>query len=265
MNLQNNHLIRKLIEFGLNEKESLVYISLIELEIATASQISKTTNLNRSTTYVILEFLKKKGLVNLSEDKKIQHYVAITPETLFEQAQSRTQKAREIEQKIREIIPELKALHKDTKQKPKVRVFEGKQGFASALNDSLDNKTKLMRECSSSKNIFQVTPDGLTHYIQKRIELGIRMNGIHPDDKTEKMISRKWPKIDTLGKSIFIPPRKYKFPADIMIYDDKICYLSPDKRGFAIIIESKEMAEVMKNIFDLAYKEAQRIGKIVKT
>jgi sugar-specific transcriptional regulator TrmB len=262
---QSNPLAKKIIEFGLSEKETLIYLTLTELQRGTATEIAEKSSTNRSSAYVVLESLKRKGLINTSEDKKVQTYLAIPPETLFEQAQSRTQKAREIEQKIREIIPELKALHKDTKQKPKVRVFEGKQGFASALNDSLDNKTKLMRECSSSKNIFQVTPDGLTHYIQKRIELGIRMNGIHPDDKTEKMISRKWPKIDTLGKSIFIPPRKYKFPADIMIYDDKICYLSPDKRGFAIIIESKEMAEVMKNIFDLAYKEAQRIGKIVKT
>ena len=84
------------------------------------------------------------------------------------------------------------------------------------------------------------------------------MHGIHPDSK----VSRHLIKLDPskFDKAILIPREKYKFPAEIAIYDDKIGYVSPDKKGLAILIESKEMADVMKNIFDLAWEEAKRLN-----
>lgn len=37
--------------------------------------------------------------------------------------------------------------------------------------------------------------------------------------------------------------------------------MSLEKGGIAIIIESKEIADVMKSVFDLAYEEAKRLNK----
>src|SRR3989344_5793051 len=179
----SNLLIKQLTEFGLGDKEARVYLALLELEIATVTEIATNSNINRSSTYVVLESLKKKGLVSTSEDKKVQRYIAVSPEMLLEEAKDNAIKAEEIKNKITDLVPELKALHKDTKQKPKVRVFEGKQALINALNDSLNNKTKIMRECSSPENLFKIIPDSVSAYIQKRTELGIKLYGIHPDDK----------------------------------------------------------------------------------
>ncbi len=258
----NNLLLKNLIDFGLTKKEANVYLALIELEIATVSQIAENTTINRSSTYVVLGSLRKKGLVSVSEDKKVQQFVAISPDMLFEEAKNRAKKAEEIRNNINDIIPELKALHKDTKQKPKIKVFEGKQSLINAINDQLNSKEKIIRECSATNNILKIIPDNVIPiYINKRIELGIILHGIHPDDKTEEKFTKTFPELSKLDKSVFIPKEKYQFPADVAIYDNKIAYLSPEKRGFAIIIESKEMADVMKNIFDLAYAEAKRLAK----
>ena len=60
---------------------------------------------------------------------------------------------------------------------------------------------------------------------------------------------------------MLIPKNKYKSSADMAIYDNKIGYMSTRER-VAIIIESKEIADVMKNIFDLAHEEAKRLKDI---
>jgi HTH-type transcriptional regulator, sugar sensing transcriptional regulator len=254
-----NVIIKHLMEFGLSEKEAQIYLALLKLEIGTATEISETADINRSSTYVVLESLKKKGLISESEDKKVQRYVAITPEILLQGAKEKAQKAEDVKNKIGDIVPELKALHKDTKQKPKVRVFEGKQGLIAAFEDTLESKEKLIRVSSSVENLFNMLPDYFPEYVQRRNTLGIKMYSIHPDGALAQKITASNPKID---KPLLILPQKYQFPADICIYDDKISYLSTEKGGSAIVIESKEMAEVMKSIFDLAYEEAKRMTKI---
>src|SRR5437879_6580616 len=96
----NNVLIKQLVEFGLSEKEAKVYLALLELELASVSEIAKTAAINRSSTYVVLESLKKKGLVSTSEDKKVQKYIAISPDMLLVEAKEKSQKAEEIKHKI---------------------------------------------------------------------------------------------------------------------------------------------------------------------
>src|SRR5690606_15162601 len=115
----NNILQKTLLEFGLNEKETKVYLSLLELEIASAQEIAKTANLNRSSVYVTLESLKQKGLIGISDDKKVLQYLASSPDILMSMAQDRSEKENSIKNKLNEILPNLKALHKDTKAKPK--------------------------------------------------------------------------------------------------------------------------------------------------
>lgn len=256
----NISILKSLIEFGLSEKEAKVYLALLELEVATVSEIAKTANINRSSTYVVLASLKKKGLVSTSEDKKVQRYVAVSPEMLLYEAQNRAKKAEDIKEEINSIVPELKALHKDTKQRPKVKVFEGKQGLINTFEDTLNNKEKIMRVSSSVEGVFKVLPDYFPDYVKRRVGLGIKMYGIHPNSEMVQNLIKNSPKLD---KPILIPPKKYRFPADIAIYDNKIGYMST-KEELAIIIESKEMADVMKSIFDLAYEEAKRINKINK-
>jgi len=260
-NTPNSPLIKNLIDYGLSDKEAKIYLALLELEIAPVQEVAKVAGINRSSAYVVLESLKKQGLVSISEDKKVQQYIAASPETLLSVVSDQTRKQEEIKEKISEIVPELKALYKGTKQKPKIQVFEGKQGLISAFEDTLDNREKYIRIISSQENIMKMVPDYIGIYGKKRVERGIVMKGIHPYTKMAEKFLEMMPKTD---KSVFVPEGKYISTADIAIYDNKIGYMSPEKDGLAIIIESKEIAEVMKAIFDLAWEEAERLDKTIK-
>lgn len=254
---KNNLLIKNLVEFGLSEKEASIYISLLELELASVNEIAKKTGINRSSAYVVLESLKTKGLVGTSDDKKVRQYVAANPETLRRVAIDTARKHHEISKSIESIVPELKILQKDNKYKPKVSIFEGKEGVIAAFEDSLTSKEKIMRVYSSPGNLGHIIPDYLRQYIIKRFNLGIRMYGIHPNDEIHKMLVKNSPK--NFDKSVLIPKEKYNFPADLAIYDNKIGYMSPEDGGIAVIIESEKISDVMKGVFDLAFEKARSI------
>lgn len=254
----NKLLVKQLIEFGLSEKEAQVYLATLELEVATVNEIAKKADVKRSSTYVVLESLKKKGFVGISDDKKVQNYVASSPDLLLHEAENRAKKSEEVKNKINNILSELKALHRGTKHRPKVKVFEGKQGLINAFEDTLNNKEKVFRVASSVENIVKILPDYFPEYVKRRVKLGIKMYGIHPRDEIARKLIKIIPKTDRIA---LIPIEKYKFPADIAIYDNKIGFMSSEGGGFAIGIESKELADIMKSLFDMAYKEARRLSK----
>lgn len=249
----NNLLIKNLVDFGLSEKEAAVYISLLELELAGVNEIAKKAGINRSSAYVVLESLKAKGLVGISDDKKVRQYVAATPEALHRVASDLARKQEEMRKSIDSIVPELKALNKNGKHRPKVSVFEGKEGLITAFEDTLQSKEKIMRVISSPGNLGYIIKDYLRLYITKRFERGIKMHGIHPDDEVHKKIVESSPQnFDTYA---LIKPEKYNYSVDLAIYDNKIGYMSPKDGGIAIIIESREIADIMKSLFDIVFKK----------
>ena len=264
-NIENgdNLLIKQLVEFGLSEKEAAVYISLLELELAGVNEIAKKAGINRSSTYVVLESLKGKGLVGTSDDKKVRQYIAASPEMLHRVAGDLAKKQEEIRKGIDSIVPELKALHKDTKHRPKVSVFEGREGLISVFEDSLNCKEKLMRVASSVENLLHIIPpDYFPQYVKTRIKRGIKMRGIHPANEFSKKIAEMDP--EEFDELALIPVNKFLVPVDIAIYDNKIGYMSPKDGGIAIIIEDEVITDAMKKIFNLAFEEARRLSKEIE-
>ena len=56
----NKLLVTNLIEFGLSDKEARIYLSLLESDTSMVQEIAKNAGVNRSSTYVVLESLKRK-------------------------------------------------------------------------------------------------------------------------------------------------------------------------------------------------------------
>lgn len=255
-NTPNNLLITNLVEFGLSDKEAKVYISLLEFEIATVQQIAKASGINRSSTYVVLDSLKQKGLVSFSDDKNVQQYIPSSPNTLLKTAEELAQKQEQIKKNIDSIVPDLKALYKGIKEKPVVRVFQGSDGLVNLLEDSYTSKEKYLRTVTAAKNLKGIVSiNNFEKYFKKRIENKIRIKGIHPENEFTADVQPYHQK--TNDERIFVPENMFDFKSNLGIYDNKVTFLSPNNGGVGILIESKEISDVMKSIFDLAYSGLQ--------
>lgn len=253
-----DHTVKNLIDFGLSEKEARVYISLLELGDATAFEIAKHSGVNRSSAYVILEALSKRGLAGLSGGEKVRRYVAVSPEALAQMSQVTAKKHELIASNIKSILPELNALNKNTTQKPKIRVLNGLEGLTSALLECLDNKEKVLRVFSSGEHIMRLLPDYIGLWAKKGAELGIEVRGIYVDCKTARdMVSV----CDIRYKIVYVPAKNYPSPVDMIICDDKVGYLIMEGKNItSIFVEAKEIGSVMRGTFDMAFEEARSAG-----
>lgn len=256
-----NNLTKKLIDFGLSEKEAKVYLATLELEVAAVNEIAKQSGINRSSTYVVLESLKKRGLVGISDDKNIRRYVAASPDTLLHTAKAAAKKQEEIRSEIEEIVPELKALHKDTKRRPKVRIYEGREGIREVYYNMFSTKATELKVYANPGNIFKVIPDFMEHN-SERIKRDIKMYAINPATKECMDLIKHIPP-NTRDEIILIPEDKFKFTSDFAIYADTVAIVSPLEK-FGVIIENKEMVNMMSASFDLAWEEAKRLDKEIR-
>ena len=69
-------------KLGLSEKETIVYLSLLEHGAVSVRNLAKAADLNRGTTYDILKQLMKQGLVVYHHKEKHQYFFAEDPTKL---------------------------------------------------------------------------------------------------------------------------------------------------------------------------------------
>lgn len=250
-------LSKKLQALGLDEKESAAYIGLLRLGPAPVRAITANTGINRSSLYVVLDRLQKEGLVSIAADKGVRRYVAAAPEQLKRTAKERLERALLTRQALEALLPEIRSLAKHERHKPRMEVLPGREGLKTAFEKTLDDPKRTMRVFSSTKDIFRSLPDYLPMYVRERLRRNIKMIGIHPDDPEVTETLKRAP--NTVDDLTVIPRERFKFPSDFALFDDKVSFMS-HVPPYAVMIQSKGIADVMKTVFDLAHKEAHRIG-----
>jgi len=245
----------KLVEIGLSEKEAGVYISLLELGRGTVSVISRRSNINRTTGYSILSSLSSKGLVSISGKEPKQEYVAESPDHIEKMLLERIENTKTFINEVKNIIPELKSIH-NVIDKPKVLFYEGKEGLQRVYEDTLSSTEEILAY-ASVEDVESTLPNYFPEYYKRRAKKGIPIRAIFP----ESIEAKERAKLDKEEKrQSYIIPNTFAFHPEINIYDNKIMIASwREKLG--IIIESSEIADAMKKIYELAWAEAKRLDK----
>jgi len=248
------------MEFGLSEKEAKVYLALLELGMAPAAEIAQTAGVKRPSAYVILDNLMKQGFVSLAQDDNIQQYLATSPDIFLRLAEKRADRETGLRDRIKNLIPELKGMHKETKSRPKVRVFEGKEGLATAMMETLQgNKEKIVRASTSGNDLLALVHEEWKNWSEERMKRGILLRAINVDNEAAKTIARSNQK---LYQVVFVEPEQHPLAVDMMITRDKVGYfLRKGKWGVTtIVIESPEVSAAMKSMFDIAFEDAKTKG-----
>ncbi|MCF7865496.1 MAG: hypothetical protein K9M11_03250 [Candidatus Pacebacteria bacterium] len=256
MKSNNSQIKINLQSFGFSEKEVDVYIALLELGKGTVSEISRKAGINRTTGYDILGSLATKGVVNVSGKEPKQEYAAESPASITQYLKRIAAETAEHIKKSEEIIPELEVLHA-LKNRPKIRFYEGKEGLQHVYEDTLTSSEPI-RAYATIDDMYKALPNYFPEYYKRRAKKGITIRGIVP--KTAAGIDRKKYDKEEKREIAFVPADKYYFSPEINIYDNKVMIASW-RENLGIIIESAEIADVMKKMYELAWTEAKRLDK----
>jgi len=254
--MENKNLdLQKSLEFiGFSEKEVLVYLALLELGKGTVTQISRKAGINRPTGYHVLASLAVKELVKVSGKEPKQEYLAESPDQIEKLLQKKIENDQIFIKEAKKIIPELKSMHNIT-DRPKVFFYEGAEGLEKVYEDTLTSHEPI-RAYATVDDMHKGLSNYFPEYYKRRAKAGISIRAITP--KTDIGVERKTHDKEEAREMVFVPKDKFYFSPEINIYDNKVMIASwREKLG--IIIESEEIADAMKKIYELAWAEAKRL------
>jgi sugar-specific transcriptional regulator TrmB len=249
MNL--NQILQKI---GLTEKESKVYLANLELGTAVVSDISKKAKINRVTTYDILQKLIEKALVSQITKNKMKFFTALDPEDLFNDFQKRVKT-------LEKSLPEFKRLKGETEH-PKVRFFEGIEGIKKIYEDTLSSHTEILNY-ANSEEIRRFWPEYDEEYVKKRKEKKIFLRGIAPDDQYGRKVAAENKKFHREIR--LVQGEQFNFTNEIHIYDNKVAIISINEEIIGTIIESQEIANTQRAIFNMAWAFAEQFTSEFKS
>ncbi|MEK7530343.1 MAG: helix-turn-helix domain-containing protein [Patescibacteria group bacterium] len=251
---QDEQMLLALTELGLSRRESSVYLATLELGHGTVTQISRKAGINRTTGYDILDRLSDDGLVSISGKEPSQEYVAESPDNIMALLKNRLARLEKNIMDAEKFIPKLKTVHK-VENRASVKFYEGVDGLKQVYEDTLTAHEPI-RAFARLEDMYAAMGDYFPAYYKRRAAKNIFARAITP--RTPGAMERHVLDKEEKRELAIVPESVFTITPEIDIYDNKVMIASwKDKLG--IIIESKEIAEGLKSVFELAWAEAKRL------
>lgn len=256
-------------DLGLDESEAKVYQALLEIGPSTVSQITKNAGITRTFGYQILEKLSVQGLVNRvsGESAKIR-FAAEHPRRLIQYIQNRkNQWARRLKE-AEDRLPDLVSLFK-LADKPTVRYQEGVEGVKSIFTQTLESKEEIMSILDIEGWDIPEFQSWGREYNRERSARKIKERILMYDTPrgrawmndyrgSFKYTNFRWIKPADL-------PGIKEFNGEINIYENKVVMALLKKPNImGVIIESEALSNILKGLFELAWKQGSEPKKKVE-
>lgn len=241
-------------QLGFSSKETAVYLALLELDSATPTEVSKKTDLNRTSCYDILESLMKKGLIGKFKKRTKIYFQAGDPKRLIayleREREEFDKKIKKQQELVQQALPELSSLlHPRNSTKPKVTFFEGEKGMREAYEDTLNSKETILAY-ANAETMHEGLPQFFPEYYKRRAEAKISIRAIIPNNALS--VERTKKNKEELRETIILPNPSLTFSPEVNIYNNKVLIASW-KEKMAILIESKEFAHLQKVLYELLW------------
>jgi sugar-specific transcriptional regulator TrmB len=230
-------------EIGLNRREIVCYLALLELGSSQVGVIIKKTGIPSSKIYEILEKLINRGLVNYVIKNNIKNYQASDPKYLINYLDEKRRN-------LQEILPQLIAKQNNSK-KQSVEIFEGQKAVFTLFTD-------LIGDAKAKEQYFVFSIDEENKNEQANLflrNLTIRRKEKKLDVRVLKNIKNHMKEKNT---KIQLKYTSFNLPQGITIFRNSVILLSWVDYPIAIKIESSIFAKQQRDFFLDLWKDSKK-------
>lgn len=243
----------QLSKLGFSDKESKVYLASLELGPAAVQNIAQKSGVKRATTYVMIESLMDRGLMSSFNKGKKTYFTAESPERLMGLLASEKSAVEAKQSILKNLLPDLLAFSVSLGEKPKIAFFEGIEGLRSIHADILETNDKTLENIFSLDDVRKVqsSDDDVESFRNVLMKKGVSVRILYSSAQDELMLPR------SLKSKWFVKrivAEKLPLHGEITLYGNKVAAFSYRGKIFGTIIESKEIAQTIRVLFDLAWQ-----------
>ncbi len=241
------HLRSVLAIQGLAEEEIDCYFALLRSGALSALDVSRSSNIPRTSAYRALDSLITRGLASEVKRNGRTVYTAEHPRTLLHEVRSR-------EQALTEAIPLFEDLLFKHPAHPTTKVHTGRKGFAAAFEAFYDHVEK-----EKIKQIYSLShPDLITRYprvfarsVQRREALKAHISLMMPDrvPHTRSPLLTK----NALREVRYVP-QAFTENTSMLIGGSTVLHISlSEKESYAILVHSAAISYLLREFFKVVW------------
>ncbi len=249
-----------LSKVGLSPKAAKTYIACLQLGPATMTDIARATGLKRPTTYLVVDELLVRGFLSSTKKGKRMYYAPEHPRRFVQILRNR-------EKGMERLLPELEALYEGPKDKPRIRVFEGKEAMMQIYEDVfrwLAERGGELLFFTAIGDLQYNFPEALERF-RKLLREGhgkYRVRELNVDDAAGRayVASIRSFKGPHHRIRVFRKNQQVFFDTDNLIFEDKLMMVSIKKDIFVVVIEHQQIADTYRALFNAAWETGVEIS-----
>lgn len=244
-----------LLRTNLTPSQAEILDFLYQNKEAKASEIAKKIRKSRTIVYKDLKELEKLEFVEKKEKpNQVALFSAGHPfllKKLLDQKETQLKKDKEA---LNNYLPDILSSFNLAHNRPGIRFFEGVEGLRKIYEEILDDGKDfhLIRTAYEPTYNDKIAPI-VEEFIAKRVKKNIKVTAIVPSDVDDPEKDARW-----LMKRLNVEKEAYTAPVEIDIFGDKVAILSFGEELVGMIIESKQIAQSLKQIFALAATASEK-------
>lgn len=240
---------------ALSKKEAALYMAGLALGAAPASAYAAKARMNRVTAYTTLEHMVRRGLCTAVRRDRAKWYAPVSPEALALEARKNVDA-------LERALPELRSLRGAEHREPMVSFYGGWDGVRHVYEHTLTASGEILNFANSAtvRAHWECYDD---EYIAERVRRGIHLRGIAPDDRAGRGVQGR--DSESLREIRLVPATDFDFDNEINIYDSTVAITSFGRDPadmFGVVIESREVAETQRQIFEMAWRYAGMLQRL---
>ncbi len=226
-----------LVDFGLNDKEISIYLSLLQAGPSTIMDLSRKTSIKRSTTHNNVEELIKKGLVSQTNYGERRMVIAEDPEKLKFLLEQRKWDVQKLEKVMPELVNTIYEMVPQARDNAKVDVkyYGGATGVKMVYTEAL--KAKELKSYVNLAKVIEKLPDNTELFVEAlRKNKSLKIFEILDNSAVSQEYTPEFSKFKNY---------QYKYTTkslelsavDILMYDNKVAVINVDGGLSAVVIE----------------------------
>jgi sugar-specific transcriptional regulator TrmB len=235
-----------IINLGTDERGAQTFLKLLELGAQPVSVIARYMNVPRPTMYLMLEELKKIGLVQEFERNQMKYFKCIPVQELENLLEAKEADLKRTRQLYEVNLSDLESLENKLSVTPKVKFYEGEGAVMKVYEEVIKEKSF----CA----FFNPGVDNKVMQIYfKKVEEAIRAKKMKVKEFVIdcKKGREYFAQANTSNHKVKILPKRVGFDSDTIITDEKIYMFSyGEKEVAAVEIWNKALAETQRAMFE---------------
>jgi sugar-specific transcriptional regulator TrmB len=259
----NAERIRKLMEHGLTEYQARVYLTLLDLDTATASQVTPHARVPRTRIYATMQQLHEKGLVEIIPETPLRYKAVPFASFLEKTVEDFRERATGLEKSVELLAKEFAVIGQIApEEKGRFEAIYGRRNVRERLIKMYEGAKASWAGIGTTRSPGRVMR-GFGDYIMEKAAKGVRFRYMFPvTPENLKDVEKLAKYADIRSVDFFVPMYMHvvdarEFIMSHPIPDDDSFYRGDD---ICIWTDDKALAQAVANIMERIWEGGKQVA-----